>query len=124
MAPKNSTVSLTARRRSGGIELRVLGCDNLPDTDGPGNKSDPYVRVLVGADQHQTKVADSLSPVYEEKTSTFSFSVREPVGTEVQVEVWDRDRLSRDDLMGRAAITLTNSLLSGIVITLPLGKAD
>jgi len=48
------------------------------------------------------------------------------MGNEVFFEVWDKDRLSKDDLMGKASILLNPQLLSvadsGAFLCLPLSK--
>merc|ERR1711990_1190178 len=108
------------------VSVRVVACSNLPDMDGPGNKSDPYVKVILNENKQKTKVAESYrNPVFEEFSSTFIFPMN-PMGNEVFFEVWDKDRLSRDDLMGKASILLNPQLLSvaesGAFLCLPLAK--
>merc|ERR1712012_899981 len=120
------------------VSVRVVACSNLPDMDGPGNKSDPYVKVILNENKQKTKVAESYrNPVFEEFSSTFTFPLN-PMGNEVFFEVWDKDRLSKDDLMGKvkminaihwkqmlqASILLNPQLLSvadsGAFLCLPL----
>jgi len=108
------------------VSVRVVACSNLPDMDGPGNKSDPYVKVILNENKQKTKVAESYrNPVFEEFSSTFIFPLN-PMGNEVFFEVWDKDRLSKDDLMGKASILLNPQLLSvaesGAFLCLPLAK--
>merc|ERR1712066_318829 len=108
------------------VSVRVVACSNLPDMDGPGNKSDPYVKVILNENKQKTKVAESYrNPVFEEFSSTFTFPLN-PMGNEVFFEVWDKDRLSKDDLMGKASILLNPQLLSvadsGAFLCLPLSK--
>jgi len=88
------------------VSVRVVACSNLPDMDGPGNKSDPYVKVILNENKQKTKVAESYrNPVFEEFSSTFTFPLN-PMGNEVFFEVWDKDRLSKDDLMGKVVALL------------------
>merc|ERR1712032_131280 len=108
------------------VSVRVVACSNLPDMDGPGNKSDPYVKVILNENKQKTKVAESCrNPVFEEFSSTFIFPLN-PMGNEVFFEVWDKDRLSKDDLMGKASILLNPQLLSvaesNAFLCLPLAK--
>merc|ERR1712112_275844 len=78
MAP---TLSFTAKENGSSLEIAVISCTDLPDKDlagiGFGNKSDPYVKVKVSGYENQTKVADSLNPSYELKSSTFLFPVED-----------------------------------------------
>merc|ERR1712212_524493 len=99
-------------------------CSNLPDMDGGGNKSDPYVKVIVMGNKQKTKVSKhGKNPSYEESNSTFQFSVN-PQGTDIFFEVWDKDTLSRDDLMGKAQVRIGPGLAaagaSGAFLALPL----
>merc|ERR1712061_827832 len=56
------------------VSVRVVASSNLPDMDGPGNKSDPYVKVMLNENKQKTKVAESFrNPVFEEFSSTFIF---------------------------------------------------
>ena len=87
--------------------------------------------MILNENKQKTKVAESFrNPVFEEFSSTFIFPVRvamgrlqqattlvkfniktenfqlNPMGNEVFFEVWDKDRLSKDDLMGKVAIRM------------------
>merc|ERR1712055_643646 len=113
MAP---TISFTAEDRSGNLMLQVVSCSDLPDKDalgiGFGNKSDPYVKVRVGNKEEKTETADSLSPSFKAKHSTFHFDVRgSVVGTTVNFEVMDKDTFTKDDFLGTATVTLTSDLV-------------
>merc|ERR1712115_223247 len=107
MAP---TLSFTAKENGSSLEIAVISCADLPDKDlagiGFGNKSDPYVKVKVSGYENQTKVADSLNPSYELKSSTFLFQVEDGdiIGTEVFFEVWDKDTFTKDDLLGKVMV--------------------
>merc|ERR1712050_361684 len=123
MAP---TLSFTAKENGSSLEIAVISCADLPDKDlagiGFGNKSDPYVKVKVSGYENQTKVADSLNPSYELKSSTFLFPVEDGdiIGTEVFFEVWDKDTFTKDDLLGKASLVMTPDHVTGLVLTLPL----
>merc|ERR1712130_466540 len=62
-------------------------------------------------------------PTFEESNSTFQFSVN-PQGTDIFFEVWDKDTMSKDDLMGKAQIRIGPGLAaaaaSGAFLALPL----
>merc|ERR1712130_957950 len=92
--------------------------------DGGGNKSDPYVKVIVMGNKQKTKVSKyGKNPTFEESNSTFQFSVN-PQGTDIFFEVWDKDTMSKDDLMGKAQIRIGPGLAaaaaSGAFLALPL----
>jgi len=126
MSPKAvSLVTFTARMTGRALVIRVFSASNLPDMDGVG-KSDPYVKVICGGHKEKTKVGKNYkNPVYDPAKSTFSFLVESPdAGIELELEVWDKDTLSSDDLIGKASVMLTPALLmaadSGCLLTLPL----
>jgi len=125
MAPGPAFVIFSVRQASPtDITVRVVACSNLPDMDGGGNKSDPYVKVIVMGNKQKTKVSKhGKNPSYEESNSTFQFSVN-PQGTDIFFEVWDKDTLSRDDLMGKAQVRIGPGLAaagaSGAFLALPL----
>lgn len=126
MAPKAvSLVTFTARMTGKALVIRVFSASNLPDKDGMG-KSDPYVKVICGGHKEKTKVGKNYkNPVYDPAKSTFSFPVESPeAGIDLELEVWDKDTLSSDDLIGKASVVLTPSLLmaadSGCLLSLPL----
>jgi len=71
---------------------------------------DPYVRIRVGSQSSQTQVAQSAG-----KHPTWSDRLMFKKTTEdiVNFEVWDRDRNSRDDLVGSGAVSLAKLYLKG-----------
>lgn len=125
MAPGPAFVIFSVKQNSPtDINVRIVACSNLPDMDGGGNKSDPYVKVIVMGNKQKTKVSKhGKNPTYEESNSTFQFSVN-PQGTDIFFEVWDKDTMSRDDLMGKAQIRvgpgLAAAAASGAFLALPL----
>jgi len=126
MSPKAvSLITFTARLTGRALVVRVFSASNLPDVDGAG-KSDPYVKVICGGHKEKTKVGKNYkNPVYDPAKSTFSFPVESPdAGIELELEVWDKDTLSSDDIIGKASVVLTPALLmaadSGCLLSLPL----
>ena len=71
---------------------------DLPDTDGMLNKTDPYLRVtVVGNPTKKTPtIMGSLNPVFK-KDNSFVFTGG--VGTLVEVICMDWDPLSKDDIV-------------------------
>jgi len=127
MAP---TLTFKAKNQGEDLSVAVLSCADLPDMDGAGNKSDPYVKVRVGGADSKgwvaTKVADSQDPSFDLKSSTFFFPMEggDSNGTEVFFEVWDKDTFTDDDFMGKASaiITRNNLVTPGMTATVPLVK--
>jgi len=117
------TLTFNAKDTDGYLAVSVLKASDLPDMDGMGNKSDPYVKVRVGSEEHKTKVADELSPTFDSESSTFQFQM-EGDGTEIFFEVWDKDTFTDDDFMGKASaiITRNNLVTPGMTATVPLVK--
>merc|ERR1712212_621950 len=124
-------ITFTARTpiQGGSLSIRVISCSDLPNMDGMGilNRTDPYVKVICGEKMAKTEVSDAEPehPKFNEATSTFSFPVTNPAGAEeVTFEVWDKDKLSKNDFIGRATVRLTQGLLMaadvGVLLTLPL----
>ena len=70
-------------------------------------KSDPYARVEIVADRetHLFKTAvvpDNLHPVWK---TVFEAAVDDKSTIEeMQIEVWDNDRMGKDDFLGRCCI--------------------
>merc|ERR1712172_123535 len=78
----------------------------------------------MGGNKQKTKVSKhGKNPSYEESNSTFQFSVN-PQGTDIFFEVWGKDTLSRDDLMGKAQVRIGPGLAaaaaSGAFLAHPL----
>ena len=71
---------------------------DLPDTDGLLNKTDPYVRVKVAGNptKKTPTIKGSLDPVFKEDNS---FVFTGGVGTWVEVICMDWDPLSKDDVV-------------------------
>jgi hypothetical protein len=88
--------------------LTILRATNLPAKD-IGGTSDPYCIVRVkGRDDEIFKTTTKqkeLNPKWEEST-TLTKKIPSPFGCTIVVQVWDYDRLSRDDAMGTATFNL------------------
>ena len=71
---------------------------DLPDTDGLLNKTDPYLRVKVAGNptKKTPTIRGSLNPIFKEDNS---FVFTGGVGTGVEVICMDWDPLSRDDMV-------------------------
>jgi Ca2+-dependent lipid-binding protein len=79
------------------LHVRCLEGKNLPAADKNGY-SDPYVTLRVGQEKHKTKtVSKTVNPVFAEDFTFLVKDNKEPL----IVEVWDHDKIKRDDLLSR-----------------------
>jgi len=97
------------------LKVRIVGADGLRAAD-RGGKSDPYVRIMFGpahkAKQQKNPYAakslvqrKTVQPIWDEEF-TFAGPLREMLAQPMQVNVYDCDEVSLDDLLGRALINL------------------
>ena len=56
---------------------------------------------IVGQEKHSTKKSKGTDPKWDE---TLRFNAG---GEKLEIEVWDKDRFSSDDLVGKATVNLT-----------------
>ncbi|EOD18007.1 hypothetical protein EMIHUDRAFT_223391 [Emiliania huxleyi CCMP1516] len=93
----------------GALTVFVLRARGLESTDRNG-LADPYVKVTVGSTTRKTKVMPrTLDPEWFERLG-FEGVLRDIVAKPVQVVVYDRDVLTRDDKLGQRARYLPCSL--------------
>ena len=103
---------------SGKLKVDVLGCRHVLPADDNG-KSDVYVTLQLGKQKKQkTKVqSKTLDPQFGE---AFELSLEvessEPKPC-LLVEVWDRDRGSKDDFLGQVSVSLGEAFGTGWVDT-------
>lgn len=91
------------------LEIRILEGTNLPIPESK-KKMNPYCRVIVGRKMKKTKPIDGggSNPKWNAK-----LNFEKSGGEWVNFEVWDKDPLSRDDLIGHAEYHLKPFLESG-----------
>ena len=76
------------------LHVEVCEAKELKDKDAVG-KGDPYVVLKCGGQEHKTAVKKGTNnPVWHEK-----FTFKQP-GPVIEVEVWDKDKFSKDDFIG------------------------
>eukprot|EP01048_Picozoa_sp_COSAG05_P014316 COSAG05_NODE_1609_length_4412_cov_2.348018_4_plen_284_part_00 len=89
------------------ILVDVLRARHLRKADRFGAGADPYVVLKCGGQTQRTKVVkSSLAPTW----LNASFEVKDVDdvrGTELHFEVWDEDKGSSDDLLGRASLAVS-----------------
>lgn len=86
--------------------VNIVEAKNLPKTDGPCGKCDPYVKLTITTDQDQfmeTKYKkNDLNPKWNE---AFLFWVTNPTADTLVCNVWDKD-VKYDDQIGSVHIPL------------------
>jgi Ca2+-dependent lipid-binding protein len=93
--------------RCGTIQVKLQGAAGLKATDLNG-KSDPYAVLSLGGKQHKSKVVSkTLNPRWDE-CFTFEGTLGELTSESLQVEIFDKDRITRDDSLGSASINLSD----------------
>jgi len=86
------------------LTVRIIGAKNLIAAD-KGGTSDPYVKLRVGTTTYKTKVIKKcLNPKWEE---TFRFKVANPKTSKLVIDVFDKDKWTKDDPLGSLSIPLT-----------------
>lgn len=69
-------------------------------------KSDPYVQASIGSQRKQSKVVDkTLDPVWNEEFE-FTGTLQELTSHGLHLKVFDKDMLTRDDLLGEVRVSL------------------
>jgi len=93
----------------GRLRVYLVSATGLIAADA-GGKSDPYVRLRVGACSEKSEVIkNTLEPVWEQKIE-FTGELTEFFDTGLLLEVFDWDRFSGDDSLGSVQISLEEEL--------------
>jgi len=94
-----------ALMRTGTIQVKLQGAAGLKAADLNG-KSDPYAVLSLCGKQHKsTTVSKSLDPRWNE-TFTFEGTLGDLTSESLQLEIFDKDRITRDDSLGSASVSL------------------
>lgn len=92
----------------GTLKLCVSSAWGLRNAD-VGSKSDPYCKIKVPSNQEQKEVwntavvDDSLEPDWDEEREFF-INWHDPGPLALQFEIWDKDDVGSDDLLGRCSL--------------------
>ncbi|XP_048383486.1 multiple C2 and transmembrane domain-containing protein 1-like isoform X3 [Stegostoma tigrinum] len=71
----------------------------------PNGLSDPYVKFKMGCQKYKSKaILKTLNPKWKEQ---FDFLLAEERGGIIDITVWDKDSLKKDDFIGRCQIDLS-----------------
>ncbi|RIA90263.1 C2 domain-containing protein [Glomus cerebriforme] len=97
----------------GVLRVTIVEARHLKDTDIFG-KSDPYVKLIL--DKHNVQStkpkSNNLNPTYNEQ---FIFNINGQ--RKLAVQVWDKDTILRDDLIGDDDINLSEVFSKGYIDT-------
>ncbi|KAF1330764.1 C2 domain-containing protein, partial [Globisporangium splendens] len=86
------------------VEVTVAKAADLPAADFNG-KSDPYVVLTLGEHTRKSSVVPAnLNPTWDQK---FWFLTEDPAFAVLDVQVFDHDRFTKDDLIGSTTIALS-----------------
>ncbi|MCP9258736.1 Extended synaptotagmin-2 [Dirofilaria immitis] len=109
LAPNIDITRLHLPEPDGVVRLKIVEARNLENRDIKFTKSmasDPYCEIQVGSQFYRTKTIDNdLNPVWNEY---FEFVVDQANGQKLRIELFDYDKTSNDEELGRLAIDLVN----------------
>ncbi|KAM3724388.1 Extended synaptotagmin-2 [Dirofilaria immitis] len=109
LAPNIDITRLHLPEPDGVVRLKIVEARNLENRDIKFTKSmasDPYCEIQIGSQFYRTKTIDNdLNPVWNEY---FEFVVDQANGQKLRIELFDYDKTSNDEELGRLAIDLVN----------------
>jgi len=123
VAPKSMTIDLSKMLQGDSVKKETLGmgilfirihkATGLKKLDRKGSKgggSDPYICVSFskfGKPQYCTRVIqDDLNPIFEESCALLVTSDIIKADEQLSMELWDSDRASADDLVGKVELSI------------------
>lgn len=103
-ASTDSTKKARTPLRSGVVTIILIEGKSLVAMDDNG-LSDPYVRFQLGKERYKTKIKPkTLNPKWLEQFDLYLYDNKDP---KLDISVFDHDVGGRDDIMGRAAINIS-----------------
>jgi len=87
------------------LKVKIISAKGVADTDRfLAGDSDPYVVVVAGGKEQQTKtIDDNLNPTWNE---TYQFDIADTANEIVNFIVWDADSCKQDKIIGSCAASL------------------
>eukprot|EP00741_Cyanophora_paradoxa_P023381 tig00000254_g22587.t1 len=95
---------------TGKLIVRVVEARDVPAKDS-GGTSDPYVKVLFGAEERKTQVIEkTLRPKW---SAAFDFAVRDDKVRKLRFEMFDKNKVFKDEYMGEVEVDIDTLLAGG-----------
>uniref|UniRef100_UPI00398E385C multiple C2 and transmembrane domain-containing protein 1 isoform X1 n=1 Tax=Pristiophorus japonicus TaxID=55135 RepID=UPI00398E385C len=86
------------------VSVTLIEGQNLKPMD-PNGFSDPYVKFRMGCQKYKSKtILKTLNPQWREQ---FDFLLTDEKGDILDITVWDKDTMKKDDFIGRCHIDLS-----------------
>ncbi|CAH0714873.1 unnamed protein product, partial [Brenthis ino] len=96
---------LKAQIWSSVVTIVLVEAKNLPAMDMDTRSSDPYCKFRLGNEKYKSKVVwKTLHPSWLEQFDLHLYDDQEQI---LEVTVWDKDKQTKDDFIGRCAIDLS-----------------
>ncbi|XP_047036740.1 multiple C2 and transmembrane domain-containing protein isoform X4 [Helicoverpa zea] len=96
---------LKAQIWSSVVTIVLVEAKNLPAMDLDTRSSDPYCKFRLGNEKYKSKVVwKSLHPSWLEQFDLHLYDDQEQI---LEVTVWDKDKQTKDDFLGKCAIDLS-----------------
>ncbi|XP_063372525.1 multiple C2 and transmembrane domain-containing protein-like isoform X2 [Cydia amplana] len=96
---------LKAQIWSSVVTIVLVEAKNLPAMDMDTRSSDPYCKFRLGNEKYKSKVVwKSLHPSWLEQFDLHLYDDQEQI---LEVTVWDKDKQTKDDFLGRCSIDLS-----------------
>ncbi|CAG4966067.1 unnamed protein product [Colias eurytheme] len=96
---------LKAQIWSSVVTIVLVEAKNLPPMDLDTRSSDPYCKFRLGNEKYKSKVVwKSLHPSWLEQFDLHLYDDQEQI---LEVTVWDKDKQTKDDFLGRCTIDLS-----------------
>jgi len=94
----------------GNLTIHPIRAQLTRNTEKFGRRMDPYVRISCGGNTQQSSVSHNMH-----KTPTWAdqIGMRHTTDDVLQIEVWDYDHITRDDLIGSGALSVSSIMQRG-----------
>ncbi|ELP90183.1 synaptotagmin, putative [Entamoeba invadens IP1] len=98
------------------LRLTIIEAQNLPAADCFSKKSDPYTKVTINKEIHQTKIQKrTLDPKWHEE---LRFMIDPHNLPSILFEIYDWDRFKTDDFLGHASLALKQPIKGDLWLNL------
>ena len=96
----------------GALIVTLIKCEDLAAADLPLNTSDPFIKFVCNKEtQNSSTVFSNCNPKWATGTAIFDW-FKVPAGEPLDLTVWDYDRFSGNELLGRLSINIYEEVAS------------